>query len=92
MDPYDTDYASSGYETDSTSLASAVNDYVFENGIYLLLAQSYHSRRLISNFATLKDVDIIRTMEWTRICYPPTKYDRPLEHEALWHPADHHGI
>jgi hypothetical protein len=36
MDPYDTDYSSSGYETDSTSLASAVNEYVFENGTYLV--------------------------------------------------------
>jgi hypothetical protein len=34
MDPSDTDYASSGYDTGSTSLSSTVNEYVFENGIY----------------------------------------------------------
>jgi hypothetical protein len=34
MDPNDTDYASSGYETGSTSLSSTVNEYVFENGTY----------------------------------------------------------
>jgi hypothetical protein len=36
MDPKDTDYATSGYETGSTSLSSTANDYVFENGSYLL--------------------------------------------------------
>jgi hypothetical protein len=35
MDPNDTDYATSGYETGSTSLSSTVNEYVFENGTYL---------------------------------------------------------
>jgi hypothetical protein len=37
MDPNDTDYASSGYDTGSTSLSSTVNEYIFENGICLLL-------------------------------------------------------
>jgi hypothetical protein len=33
IDPSDTDYASSGYDTSSTSLSSTVNDYIFENGM-----------------------------------------------------------
>jgi hypothetical protein len=32
MDPSDTDYESSGYSTDTTSLSSTVHQYVFENG------------------------------------------------------------
>jgi hypothetical protein len=35
MDPADTDYATSGYDTGSTSLSSTVNEYIFENGSYL---------------------------------------------------------
>jgi hypothetical protein len=49
MDPNDTDYATSGYATESTSLSSTVHEYVFENGtcppLYI-----YHNRMLISNF------------------------------------------
>jgi hypothetical protein len=33
--PDDTDYASSGYDTGSTSLSATVNQYVFENGTTL---------------------------------------------------------
>jgi hypothetical protein len=33
QDSTDTEYATSGYETGSTSLSSTVNQYVFENGI-----------------------------------------------------------
>jgi hypothetical protein len=36
LDPNDTDYASSGYDTGSTSLSSTVNEYVFENGTYMM--------------------------------------------------------
>jgi hypothetical protein len=32
VDPNDTDYLSSGYDTGSTSLSSTVNEYIFENG------------------------------------------------------------
>jgi hypothetical protein len=35
MDPNDTHYATSGYDTSSISLSSTVNEYIFENGIYL---------------------------------------------------------
>jgi hypothetical protein len=37
MNPADTDYATSGYDTGSTSLSSTVNEYIFENGICPLL-------------------------------------------------------
>jgi hypothetical protein len=33
MNPADTDYATSGYDTGCTSLSSTVNEYIFENGI-----------------------------------------------------------
>jgi hypothetical protein len=34
LDSADSDYASSGYDTSSTSLSSSVFEYVFENGAY----------------------------------------------------------
>jgi hypothetical protein len=37
VNPADTDYATSGYDTGSTSLSSTVNEYIFENGICPLL-------------------------------------------------------
>jgi hypothetical protein len=37
VNPADTDYATSGYDTGSTSLSSTVNEYIFENGIFPLL-------------------------------------------------------
>jgi hypothetical protein len=42
VNPADTDDATSGYDTGSTSISSTVNEYVFENGICPLL-QIYHS-------------------------------------------------
>jgi hypothetical protein len=71
MDPNDTDYASSGYDTGSTSLSSTVNEYVFENGTSPLIEtpkQKYHTRLL-----TPQGADIMHTMERTRICYRPTR-------------------
>jgi hypothetical protein len=45
VDPADTDYASSGYDTGSTSLSSRIHEYVFENGI----DRCYNFTLLISN-------------------------------------------
>jgi hypothetical protein len=47
LDPNDTDYATSGYATDSTSLSSTVNEYIFENGICPAF-EIYHTWMLIS--------------------------------------------
>jgi hypothetical protein len=69
MDPNDTDYATSGYDTNTTSLSSTVNEYVFENGIHPLL-EVYDMRMLIK-----KGAATMRTMGRIRIYFQLMRYE-----------------
>jgi hypothetical protein len=70
INPTDTDYASSGYDTGSTSLSSTVNEYVFENGIYKKSAFPKVNPEFNS-----KGAGTMRIMARKRTCYQLTRYN-----------------
>jgi hypothetical protein len=63
LDPNDSDYASSGYDTATTSLSSTINEYVFENGTYAVISSTsshlnadFKGRRYHAYFGTEKNL------------------------------------
>jgi hypothetical protein len=86
IDPTDSDYASSGWDIGTPSLASTVNEYVFENGIYRMPPLSNVNAEFNS-----KGAGTMRITARTRICYRPTRYNSLPSPSPVWptsRPAD----